>query len=1090
MLAMLISVAAESAQAITRSALASYASALQGKKKAELKTAIYNLCQPKTVLSYGSGSGATWSGFVKTDRIGSTLECRNRYSTVRYYFSSTTQTSAISGMNIEHSFPKSWWGGSSNNAYKDLYNLYPSESSANSKKSNYVMDKVSNASVLDDYEKVGTGANASSYASSASKYAVEPHDNWKGDFCRSYFYMVTIYQNFTWTSAGLSCLENDTWPTLQSWAQKLYLSWAHTDKVDTIEVNRNNKVYSIQGNRNLFIDYPYLADYIWGDSTDVAFDPTRSISTASDDDRYTGTATGGDDDDSGTTTTYRYVKTTTIESGKHYLIVANNSGTLEAASPLSSSYDYLQKYDVTATNDVITLTSQNYEFLFTSSGSGYTIQQNDGKYLYQTGSYNSFNVSSSVPSSGSVWTVEAQGDGTFKITNTSVSKYIQYSTSHSSYGSYSSSQGIMPNLYVLESESGSETKTPELTVSPTSLSFSAEAGSTATATFTVTGADLTGNVTATLTDANSVYSLSSTSATVAEATAGKTITVTFAPSAAGTFSGTVTLSSTGAESVTVSLNGTATASSGDDGTTYVKVTSNDQLQSGKKYLIVYENGSVALSTKGSGNYRSGASVTISNSTITTGTNVSGKPYELTLGGTSGAWTLYDATNDTYLGLTSDGNYLYNVTSGTDGYTWTIDVTATNPIQSNKYTSRYLQYNANNSGLRFACYTGTQKAVALYVKQTSSQTTTPTLSVSPTSLSFTAEAGSTATATFTVSGTDLTGDVTLNLSDDNSVYSLSETSVSSTDATAGKEITVTFSPTAAGTFTGTVNVTSDGAEGKTVNLSGTATEQTSKVRYKTSATDDWHYLLPDESGAYNITDDEYYSFEVTGDVADATVNYTRTLTNGVWAAWTFPIDITVDADLLSKYQFGYLEGVSNEGDDITKENLAGVTIGVKMLTEGKTVKANLPYVILPQQSGSYTFSATGTLKKTEPQSTQISGNAYNYISTGVYTRKDYEDNDLWYALLNTGQLQKAGSESYLNPFRFYLTITDSENNPYLNAPQNINLVISDETTGISNIKVDSLSGQKVYDLQGRRVSKPTQKGIYIVNGRKVVILNNY
>lgn len=1087
MLAMLIGVATEGAQAITRSKLASYASALQGKKQAELKTAVYNLCQPSKVLSYGSGSGATWSGFVKTDRIGSTLECRNRYSTDRYYFSSTTQTSAISGMNIEHSFPKSWWGGDKNNAYKDLYNLYPSESSANSSKSNYVMDKVSNASVLDDYEKVGTGANASSYASSASKYAVEPHDNWKGDFCRSYFYMVTVYQNFTWTSAGLSCLENDTWPTLQSWAQKLYLSWAHTDIVDSIEVNRNNNVYSIQGNRNLFIDYPYLADYIWGDSTDVAFNPYTSISTASDDDRYTGTASGGDDSGDDTpTTTYKYVKTTTIESGKHYLIVANNSGTLEAASPLSSNYGYLQKYDVTATNDVITLTSRNYEFLFTTSGTGYTIQQNDGKYLYQTGSYNSFNVSSTEPSSGSVWTVAAQSDGTFKITNQSVSKYIQYSTSHSSYGSYSSSTGIMPNLYVLESESGSETKMPELSVSPTSLSFSAEAGSTATQTFTVTGTDLTGNVTATLTDANSVYSLSSTTVTVAEATAGKTITVTFAPSEAGTFSGTVTLSSTGAQSVTVSLNGTATASSSDDGTTYVKVTSNDQLQSGKKYLIVYEAGSVAMAAKNSsGNYRDGADVTISNNTITTETNTSGKPYELTLGGESGAWTLYDATNDTYLGLTSDDNSLYNVTEGTDGYTWTIDVTATNPIQNNEYTSRYILYNTGNP--RFACYktTSRQKAVALYVKQTNTVVTTPTLTVSPTSLSFTAEAGSTATATFTVTGTDLTGNVTLALDDLNRVYYISETTVSTSDAAAGKVITVTFAPTETGTFTGTITVSADGAESKTVSLSGTATEKTSKVRYKSSSTDSWHYLLPDDNGAYNITDGDYYAFDVTEDVANATVNYTRSLTKDVWAAWTFPIDITVTSDLLSKYQFGYLEGVSNEGNDITKEDLQGVTIGVKMLTAGKTIKANLPYVILPQTTGSNTFTATGTLKKTEPQSTQIVGNAYKYVSEGIYTYKNYAD-DLWYALTTSGQLQKAGSGAYLMPFRFFLTVTDSENNPYLNAPETIKLVISGETTGISSIKTDSLNGQKVYDLQGRRVSKPTQKGIYIVNGRKVVV----
>ena len=42
----------------------------------------------------------------------------------------------------------------------------------------------------------------------------------------------------------------------------------------------------IEGNRNLLVDYPYLAEYVWGDSVDVAFNPYTSITTADDDDRY------------------------------------------------------------------------------------------------------------------------------------------------------------------------------------------------------------------------------------------------------------------------------------------------------------------------------------------------------------------------------------------------------------------------------------------------------------------------------------------------------------------------------------------------------------------------------------------------------------------------------------------------------------------------------------------------------------------------------------------------------------------------------------------------------------------------------------
>ena len=112
------------ASSANRKALIEYAKSLKGLKKEQLKTAIYKISQPGKVLDYGSGSNRTWSGFYSTDRIPSTNECINRYSTDKFYFGKTNTGNAISGMNIEHSFPKSWWGGTNNTAYKDLYNLY------------------------------------------------------------------------------------------------------------------------------------------------------------------------------------------------------------------------------------------------------------------------------------------------------------------------------------------------------------------------------------------------------------------------------------------------------------------------------------------------------------------------------------------------------------------------------------------------------------------------------------------------------------------------------------------------------------------------------------------------------------------------------------------------------------------------------------------------------------------------------------------------------------------------------------------------------------------------------------------------------
>ena len=98
---------------------------------------------------------------------------------------------------------------------------------------------------------------------------------------------------------------------------------------------------------------------------------------------------------------------------------------------------------------------------------------------------------------------------------------------------------------------------------------------------------------------------------------------------------------------------------------------------------------------------------------------------------------------------------------------------------------------------------------------------PTLTVNPTSLSFTGcTSGQTYTKTFTVTGANLTGNVTISSS--NGKFTVSPSTLTATQAQNGATITVTFAPTAAGTQSGTITVASSGATSKTVEVSGTAT----------------------------------------------------------------------------------------------------------------------------------------------------------------------------------------------------------------------------------------------------------------------------
>lgn len=251
-----------------------YYSPLQGLYGSSLKKATYELIgsanDSYVYLSYGSGNRKTWWGFYLTDRLDNN-QVIDRYSNDVRYFGS--QGNSIGGMNIEHSFAKSWWGGSeSPDAYRDLYNLMPCESGINTSKSNYVMGKVTSVSTTNGCTRIGSSA--------WGVKVWEPADKWKGDFARGYMYMATAYQNLNWTSAGTAILEHNAWPTLSDNASQLYLEWARRDGVNDEEVKRNQAVSDIQGNRNPFVDFPNLMEYIWGDSTNVAFDLRTTVKSA------------------------------------------------------------------------------------------------------------------------------------------------------------------------------------------------------------------------------------------------------------------------------------------------------------------------------------------------------------------------------------------------------------------------------------------------------------------------------------------------------------------------------------------------------------------------------------------------------------------------------------------------------------------------------------------------------------------------------------------------------------------------------------------------------------------------------------------
>ena len=253
-----------------------YYKAADGKKGAELKTALCGVIYNRE--EGGSASTAykaLWTHFRTTDARPDG-KVWDMYSNITNYIFGTDQAGNVGkegdNYNREHSFPKSWFGGEIMPMYADLFHLYPTDSKVNGNRGDLPFGETdgSNKNSANNFSKIGT-CTYPGYTGTV----FEPNDIYKGDFARTYFYMVTCYEEKLpdWVNKGNASITIDgsKYPGLTAWQLEMLLKWAKNDPVSEKEINRNNAVYGIQKNRNPFIDYPGLEDYIWGDKKDVAF---------------------------------------------------------------------------------------------------------------------------------------------------------------------------------------------------------------------------------------------------------------------------------------------------------------------------------------------------------------------------------------------------------------------------------------------------------------------------------------------------------------------------------------------------------------------------------------------------------------------------------------------------------------------------------------------------------------------------------------------------------------------------------------------------------------------------------------------------
>lgn len=250
-----------------------YYSEMDGKSKATLKAAAKTCVEKHTKLNYSNLPNQWQYSDVYPELVDGCKRWWEMYSNEVYLIKAgqdARSSFSANKMQREHSVPKSWWKHNGDveytPAYTDLWNLYPSDGPANQAKLNYPLGPVSSASFDNGCSKVG--GTVAGYGGGAAK-VFEPADEYKGDFARSFFYMATVYDDLPWVINYM--FVNEEWPTLQSWASKMLLQWARQDPVSQKEITRNDEVEKYQGNRNPFVDFPELGEYIWGTRTAEVF---------------------------------------------------------------------------------------------------------------------------------------------------------------------------------------------------------------------------------------------------------------------------------------------------------------------------------------------------------------------------------------------------------------------------------------------------------------------------------------------------------------------------------------------------------------------------------------------------------------------------------------------------------------------------------------------------------------------------------------------------------------------------------------------------------------------------------------------------
>jgi endonuclease I len=213
-------------------------------------TNLSGLINPHTVVSYFNYKQTMMNQFEVRDTTNGQSVVICAYSGEKKVFNDPFDWSAL-GYSREHTYSHSWMptfpaDNPEKPEYNDQHNLYPTNlQQANTPRSNLPLEEVTGSTVF-TYLEGSVGYNSS------NQLVYEPRASQKGNAARAIFYMATCYNG----------VAGNNWQIPTNQSQASLKNWHFNDLPDNYEIARNEYIFSLQGNRNPFVDSVQYACHV------------------------------------------------------------------------------------------------------------------------------------------------------------------------------------------------------------------------------------------------------------------------------------------------------------------------------------------------------------------------------------------------------------------------------------------------------------------------------------------------------------------------------------------------------------------------------------------------------------------------------------------------------------------------------------------------------------------------------------------------------------------------------------------------------------------------------------------------------------